>query len=336
LPDLKTEVSEIATALGMLDFPTIDAALASEPSEIRNVSTLVWNRLKDARRSRLHEPVFEAAWQNGRVFLEADDALRGRRPKIIEWKGPTRPVGYEAVPADLRVDHVYLISCKHRSRILHNVAPGHLFDRLLVTRRGGSVPDWYLSVGGEAYQRLYEVVRAHVRIPALPLNVRDLSRAHRRALIAALPARVWPEPLVEEYRRFAHKVAEATAAIWNENLDSSGAKEEQYWRLLRHSSAPYFLLGVTSRGSLRFRIAAPWDWRQHFRFLNLSVAPDLAAGQPLVRWEASVRRIADNADVVVRGIVEIRWSHGKFRAPPEAKVQLETSLADAPGYFGLS
>src|SRR6202011_3535347 len=52
---------------------------------------------------------------NGRAFLLAADGLRGRIPVRVEWKGPDRQVGSEPIPADLRIDHVFLISIKTRS-----------------------------------------------------------------------------------------------------------------------------------------------------------------------------------------------------------------------------
>jgi hypothetical protein len=38
---------------------------------------------------------------------------------------------------------------------------------------------------------------------------------------------------------------------------------------------------------------------------------------------------------MVHGYVEVRWSHRRFGAPPEAKVHLKTPHADVPGYFAL-
>ena len=64
----------------------------------------------------------------------ADDGLRGRLPRIVEWKGTGRAPGDEVAPIDLRVDHVYLVSCKYLSNILFNVSPAHIFDDLLVGR----------------------------------------------------------------------------------------------------------------------------------------------------------------------------------------------------------
>lgn len=37
----------------------------------------------------------------------------------------------------------------------------------------------------------------------------------------------------------------------------------------------------------------------------------------------------------VSGHVEVRWSHGRFGGPPEAKGYLDTSHHLVPGYFPL-
>jgi hypothetical protein len=39
---------------------------------------------------------------------------------------------------------------------------------------------------------------------------------------------------------------------------------------------------------------------------------------------------------VVEGHVEIRWSHGRFASPPEAKVYLDTPHHQVPGYWPLT
>jgi hypothetical protein len=37
----------------------------------------------------------------------------------------------------------------------------------------------------------------------------------------------------------------------------------------------------------------------------------------------------------VEGHVEIRWSHGRFGQPPEAKVYLDSPHEEVPGYHEL-
>lgn len=337
MPAPKTEISEIVTALGMTGATTIDAGLATPPAAFVNVAPSVWERLRVAYETGEHADVFAAAWDNGRAFLAARDGLRERRPATIEWRGPSRPVGYDAIPADLRVDHVYLVSCKHLSKLLHNVAPAHLFERALIVRRGlEPATDWYSAVAGDAYQAFYEAVRDVVAIPGLPASVSALSGTQRGLLRRALSvSKNWPEDLGPHYVEFAHAVARASAARWSVQLPSRSTREEQLWRLLRHASAPYFVLGASAQDPMRLRIATPWDWRQAFEFGSFEVTPDLQAAQPQVRWAGSVRRRLDDAHLVVAGYVEIRWSHGRFRQPPEAKVQLSTKPEDVPGYFSL-
>ena len=109
---------------------------------------------------------FHAAWENGRAFLAAEDGLRGRLPNVVEWKGTGRALGDEVAPIDLRVDHVYLVSCKYLSDILFNASPSHVFDDLLVGAHGSRsgrekrlAGDWYAEVAPAEYEVLYAEVR---------------------------------------------------------------------------------------------------------------------------------------------------------------------------------
>ena len=71
-------------------------------------------------------------------------------------------------PIDLRVDHVYLMSCKYLSKILFNVSPASIFDSLLFGGQGRGTRasrevlpgggDWYAEVAPAEYQALYESV----------------------------------------------------------------------------------------------------------------------------------------------------------------------------------
>jgi hypothetical protein len=106
------------------------------------------------------------------------------------------------------------------------------------------------------------------------------------------------------------------------------------WRLLRLSSAPYFVLGTGPSESLRLRVATPWDWRQRFELRELEVHPE-HAGQPRVGWAAAVLDREGGCEQEVRGHVEVRWSHGRLGGNPEAKVYLDTPHRQVPGYFPL-
>jgi hypothetical protein len=168
MPSDRTTVTELGTGLGMLGSEDIDKALRSRPVVMHSLSPEMWERLERVRAGGVYDAEFHAAWANGQAFLHADDGLRGRLPQVIEWKGTGRAPGDEVAPIDLRVDHVYLVSCKYLSSILFNVSPTSVFDSLLFggQGRGGRAArevlpgggDWYAEVAPTEYQALYEAV----------------------------------------------------------------------------------------------------------------------------------------------------------------------------------
>jgi hypothetical protein len=334
VPHVRTEITEITTGLAMLGYSSLSAALAARPPEMRGVDDGLWTRIEHRHREGAHAAEFAAAWANGIAFSLADDGLRGRRPLTVEWKGPYRQPGYDLMPADLRIDHVYLVSCKYLSKILFNASPSFLFDRLLADRKGGGL-DWYLDVAPQAYLDLYREVRralgGDVPLPENPKNLDPVARERlRRVLVGS-----WPGDAAGAYRAFSGDIANASARRWQRALEARNGHEEMLWRLLRLSGAPYFVLGASGRGSLRLRIYTPWDWRNEFGLKAFDVWGDAAAGQPIVRWRAVVERHTHRDEVAVDGHVEIRWSHGRFGGHPEAKVYLDTAHEHVPGYAPL-
>jgi hypothetical protein len=331
--DLKTAITEIVTGLGMCGADDIGAALDCRPSALHNVSDSDWQRMRDAWSDGTHRDLFVASWMNGQAFLRSRDALRGRPPLVVEWKGPHRSVGDEAIPADLRVDHVYFVSCKYLSRIVVNASPEHLFDRVLKGGHGQrSAGNWFQEIAPEEHAALYESVRDSVGNP-LPADVMALTAEQRRELAHSFErGNPWPGEGDECYAALVSQVASESARRWRAAIDSKA--EPMLWRLLRIGSAPYFVLGASPKGFTRFRIATPWDWRQTYELRKFDVEAR-AGGQPMVAWDAIVRRRADNVEVPVCGHVEVRWSHGRFCGPPEAKVYLDTPHDAVPGYFPL-
>jgi hypothetical protein len=332
VPSAKTEITEIVTGCAISGAGDLQSARRA--GAVANVPDDVWRRIADLERAAQHRQEFAAAWANGRAFLAADDGLRGRPPRLVEWKGPTQAPGDEVVPADLRVDHVWLVSCKYLSKVLANAAPSRLFDRGLAggpTRQAG---DWYGEVAPEAYQALYALVRTELGTRAsLPPRAADLTPAHRAELRAYLDAG-WSGDAQGAYRALAAAVGQASAARWKATLAKRAEAEAVLWRLLRIGSAPYFVLGAQRDRSLRLRVMTPWDWRQAYELKRVDVWGD-DAGQPQVRWQARVRERDGGEERVVDGHVEIRWSHGRFGKPPEAKVYLDTPHHRVPGYVEL-
>lgn len=332
MPAALTEVTELSTALGMLA-PDLDTALEARPDRLHHVPDPVWDRLIELHRSGEHQPAFEAAFANGQAFLWADDGLRMRHPKLVEWHGPHRPPGDDVVPADLRVDHVFQVSCKYLSRITQNCGPARLFDRLLVgeERTGG---DWFAEVAPEKYQRFYDQAATRVA-DRLPDQVTDLGRDHRQLLKASLRDRQLPTDLQPAWRELCSAVAATSADRWRSQLDTDRKRLRMLWRLCRIGDAPYFVLGTDRRSSLRLRVASAWDWVQDHELLALRIEAR-EAGQPEVGWHAEIVERTSGHRIDVHGHVEIRWSHGRFSGSPEAKVYLDTPHVDVPGYFPLT
>ena len=275
---LRTEVTEITTGLAMLGYRRLDHALGVRPRMMTHVTEEHFDRLIEAREAGRFDAEFETAWANGQRFAFADEGLRGRPPWLIEWKGPHRPPAYEQVPADLRIDHVYLISCKYGSNILMNASPGFLFDGLLADRASEHRDHWYDTVSSRAYRDLWELCRRDLlrSDPTLELTTDpgDITTAARSTFKSHF-RRGWPSDEAESaYRWLAVDVSDQSAKRWKRNLGSTRnrrqAGEEMLWRLLRLSSAPYFVLGSSADATaLHYRVATPWDYSSALRVRRL-------------------------------------------------------------------
>ncbi len=335
MADDKTTVTELATALGCLDFGTASWAVLQRPPEL-HVGAEAWEQLERG----LHDPellgLADVAFANGAAFAGHPEGLAGRRPTRIEWTGGRRPPGDQVIPADLRLDRVFLVSCKYSSNVLHNAAPARVFDHLLMATDGHDRADWFGVVAPDEHRAL--AVRAAEAVGCrFPSDPAHADVADRRRLRDALRAsgRQWPDDITEAlYAELCRTVSAASAQRWRAAACTPAAQEVLLWRLLRLASAPYFVVGIRRTEVMRFRIDTPWDWRQSFRLRRLHIEAD-AVGQPQVRWRAEIHDVEHDVERVVDGHVEVRWSHGRFGGPPEAKVYLDTPHTDVPGYVEL-
>jgi hypothetical protein len=333
VPADRTEVTEVVTGLATFGAADLASALAEPPAAFGGVGDDRWARLRRLAAEGRYRAEFAAAWANGTCFLHARDGLRGRPPEVVEWKGPQRPPGTEPVPADLRIDHVYLVSCKYNSRITLNVSPRSVF-----ASAGDPGGDWYTEVAPDETQALYDTVRFETGLSAaLPTRVGALSPTQRRELAVALGRGRWTSPAAAEaYAALSAAVAAGSARRWRERLRREREREATLWRFLRVAAATYFVLGSDGSRMVRMRVGSPWDWRQSFRLRRFEVEPAAASRQPVVDWAATVEDRDAGADRTVEGHVEVRWSHGRFANPPEAKVYLDTPHHQVPGYWPLT
>jgi hypothetical protein len=333
MPALRTEITEVITGLAMFGYPDIRHALSVEPPAFHNVGRDTYARLREEFAAGRSDGLFHRSWENGVRFARSEEALRRRSPWMIEWKGPHRPPGYDRIPADLRVDHVFLVSCKFGSNILMNSSPSNLFDRLLADRRD-QPGDWYQEIAAHSYQRLYSACRGMIDAP-LPESVTDLDPADRETLKRGLP-RTLSGHAQSAYLEFVSDVATSSAERWRVRMGTGTTAESTVWRLLRLESAPYYVLGESGSGDpIGYRVVTPGDLRRTHKFRKLAVRAETTRGQPIVSWDAVFTHRRSGAEVVVAGHVEVRWSHGKFAQVPEAKVYLDSPHHLVPGYVPL-
>lgn len=331
MPGTRTEATELSTALGMLAEDLV-SGVSKRPSRLQHVSDRTWQNFVDGYHAGNSRALFETAFQNGAAFLQADDGLRDRPPKVVEWKGPHRPPGDDVVPADLRIDHVYQVSCKYLSRIMQNPGPARLFDRLLVGEARTNT-SWFQTVAPSEYQAFYAAARAAVPLE-LPLGVGDVTVEQRLLLRDALRPRRLPPSMQAPWADLCRAVSIGSAQRWTARLLSDRDRLRMLWRLVRIGDAPYFVLGADGTQHMRLRVASAWDWIQAYELRSFTIEPR-HSGQPEVAWTAAVRSRATRAETTVAGHVEVRWSHGRFNGSPEAKVYLDTPLSSTPGYYPL-
>jgi len=238
----RTLVTELATGLGTLPYPDLPGALASR-SPALHIAPATWSRLDHLHAEGAYQAEFQSAYENGQAFAVADDGLAGRPPRIVEWTGGRRPSGDEVAPIDLRIDHVYLISCKYLSANIANPSPARLFDGLLATTGTWDRTDWYQAVAPEEYQTLYAACRDATGLFDLPESSAELTTAHRERLRRSLTARDYPHSARDAYRQLCAVVSTRSAERWSRGLETIDS-ERMLWRLLRIGNAPYFLLGA--------------------------------------------------------------------------------------------
>jgi len=98
------------------------------------------------------------------------------------------------------------------------------------------------------------------------------------------------------YAALVEQVALASTHRWRDAIGTTGGDAVA---TPPHRERPYFVLGASAKGFMRLRIATPWDWRSTFELRKLSIEPR-PGGQPMIAWEAIVRRRSDGNEIPVR------------------------------------
>jgi hypothetical protein len=247
---------------------------------MHSLSPEMWERLERLRSGGAYDTEFHAAWANGQAFLRAGDGLRGRLPQVVEWKGTGRAPGDEVAPIDLRVDHVYLISCKYLSKILFNVSPTSVFDALLfggpnrgarATREllpGGG--DWYADVAPAEYQALYESVRLAARRAEASTSSSSSKLSDRSERPVSAPAAV---------------ALPGLSAATTEAPEAAGPQDRPVPAVLHHLPFRAVDLTVPQREELGHWLRSGWPPGAKDLYATLSATVARASAR---RWEAAM------------------------------------------------
>jgi hypothetical protein len=288
MPSDRTAVTELGTGLGMLGLAGIDEAVRSHTPVMHSLSPEMWERLERLRAGGAYDAEFHAAWANGQAFLTAGDGLRGRLPRVVEWKGTGRAPGDEVAPIDLRVDHVYLISCKYLSKILFNVSPTSIFDALLFGGPGRGARtarellpgggDWYAEVAPAQYQALYESVRLAARSAEAAAASASVSAASPSSMLSAQAARPAPAP-------GAVALPGLSAAAAAEAPATDGRQDRPLPPALRHLPPLAVDLTVPQREELGHWLRSGWPPGAKDLYATLSATVARASAR---RWEAAM------------------------------------------------
>ena len=204
-------------------------------------------------------------------------AARSNSPDHRVDRGATAS-GDEVAPIDLRIDHVYLVSCKYESDILANASPGRLFDGLLATSRDWDRTDWYEIRGARRVQRRSTgpawlghrprpafrrrpsaCSRDQLVDPAEGPGRAGLSRRRRRVSAYAALCRAVSAASAASVVRAARVVGHRHARPCCGACCASAAPPTSSSAIDRRTGAP-----------ARFRIADPWDWRDQFELRTAS------------------------------------------------------------------
>jgi len=328
---VKTKITEVVTALGVMGEHArlSDAMHSAQPPVIGNLAPGDWGEIVAAYDAGEHAAEFAAAFENGRHFFEVE--LGSAAPRAVEWRGNRKTLYHHDIPVDIRVNSVYLISCKYNSKVLLNPSPHALFaGALAATGRG---PHWYEEVAPAEHAAFYRECIAAAGLAGFPDAPGAMTKAQRDVLRKAFPRKL-PAVLEGSYRRMARAVAAESARRWM--AAAKGRERDLLLKMLRISSVDYFFLGVQRGRPHRLKLLNSADWHARFALAGFSAWPAAESLQPQVQWRADLAtRTEAKRQLTVEGHVEVRWSHGKFCGNPEAKVYLDTPVEDVPGYEAL-
>ena len=230
---------------------------------------------------------------NGQAFLHARDALRGRAAARRRVEGPApldrrrsrarRPPRRPRVPRQLQVPLAH-----RRERVARSTSS---------TACSRAATGSAAAATGSTRSRPPSTPRCTRRSATpstsrCPHDVTELDAEQRRDARALVRAR----QRVAGRRRRALRRRSSSASPTSRRAAGAPRSARRPRRCCggccASAARPTSCSARRRKGFMRLRIATPWDWRQQFELRQFDVEPR-AGGQPMVAWDAIVRRRAD-------------------------------------------
>jgi len=337
---VKTETTELSLAFGILG--TEDPLHVSA----EELATLFRNTVHPSKYERFrgefvaprNRELYQKLHGLGLTLRERFQPFSGVAD--LEWCGPIQQAQTTTASIDLTVANLD-VSVKAGSDIIRNFSPYNLLISLPQgSAEAQKAAHWYLRQAPMQYQALYHLVRS-AGLMNLPPDVATFedqaTRQERRmvqATIKGLPSDV-KSSYDDLYLKLCYEVAARSAEVFNSYFKKSmqgitrNSVLEGFSRLFfRLDSGAYVLAGIEKRRPFAVMVPQLTRWKSEWKIQSVGATPNLKRGQSVVDFLITYQSRADKSSHSARFHAELRWSHGKFGARPEAKLYKDFSTRD--------
>lgn len=330
MPSAKTECTELSVGFGILG---IENVLELSPRQIEtyfesSLSAEKYERFKNEfpRQEGLYKQMYNVGFGLRAIHTPFKSV------HSLRWAGPQQQSAMTAVAKDLLVANT-AVSVKENSDVVLNSSPYNLFQTIPSGQvKAQSSENWFLEQAPREYQELYSFIRSH-GLDHFPEDVKEFElstkRIDRQSIKDVIRRFLDSEQQIftELYLRMCHKVAEASAEIFNSNYSNSmqgrlrsAVIERIMQSFFRMDSIDYLLGGIDKKKGFAVIVPEITRWKREWTITDIVAIPELDKEQSRVLFSVRFKNRENKASFDVSFHAQIRWSHGKFQSNPEAKL----------------
>jgi site-specific DNA-methyltransferase (adenine-specific) len=346
MPSERTECSELSVAFGVLgvEDPTVfDEERINEIFE-GTVTQEKYSRYKKEYGNPKNHGLYLRLINIGKRLRNEYKLFTS--VTSLQWSGPQKQAKTDTGAKDLLVANTP-ISVKAGSDIYGNRSPYVVFTSIPQGRVSPERSEnWYISMALASYQELYTSIRK-VRLDQFPERFPEsvdvfeqvATEDDRKELQSEIAKLVGEEKreFSDKYIDMCHLIAQASAAEFNRNIQESlssksrvGVIEHIVNNFFRIDTTEYILVGISGTREFVVKIPSLSKWKREWEIVNIEAIPALDRKQSVVYIFLSYKPKKEKIIYKARFHVEIRWSHGKFRSAPEAKLYKDFKWGEVP------